>query len=329
MRVLVLAGTGFIGGHVARAFSDQGDSVSALVRSRERGELDERLRGVCLVAGRLGKPPREALEGPFDVVVYAAGVWRRDAPLPQDVTEQCDEVYIRGVEAFAERALAWKAHFVFLSGISRYGDVAWRGPLGEDTAPGRLTIYGAHKRRSEAILAKLGGRGLAWTALVPPEVYGARDPGGYVRFVYERVRARRFVLLGDGENRWSLCNVHNVAEAAVHVARRGPAHVVHVADDRPSSQRDIAVAVNDALDRRSWFPRVPARAALAAARVNAWIPRPRGAPPPFSPAHVRVRTAEMVLDTTRARAIGFEPRHGLTEGVAEAVRDWEARSTQP
>ena len=326
MRVLVVGGTGFIGGHVARAFAARGDDVVALVRSRERAERDARLHGVRLVEGAAGSLPEEALAGPFDVVAYAAGVWRRDdRSLADVIAGRCDEVYIRGVEALGDRALAWKSHFVFMSGISRYGDRPWNEPLVEGAPPGTLTVYGAHKRKSEAILARLGARGLRWTALVPPEVYGSHDAGGYVRFVYDRVRARRFFLLGGGANQWALCNVQNVAGAAVHVAERDGAGPLHVADSRASSQRELAGAIARALGRSSSFPRVPRTLALAASAVNASVPRRLGAATPFSPAHVRVRTRTMLLDTSRARAIGFEPRFGLDEGIRDAVAWWEAQ----
>jgi nucleoside-diphosphate-sugar epimerase len=232
---------------------------------------------------------------------------------------------VRGIETLATRALAWKAHFFFLSGISRYGDRKWPGPLPEGAAPGRLSVYGAHKRRGEAILEQLGTMGLRWTALAPPEIYGSHDRGGYVRFVYERVRSRRFVLLGRGENRWSVCNVRTVASAVVQLSDQDGAGVIHVADARPASQRELAEAVALALGRRAWFPRVPRAAALAAARINAAIPRRAGAPPAFAPAHVLVRTSTMVLDTSRAAALMLGPGPGLDEGVAEAVAWWERR----
>jgi len=326
MRVLVVAGTGFVGGHIAHAFLTRGDDVVALVRSRDLGESDDRLSGARLAVGTVGALPEEAVAGPFDTVAYAAGVWRRDAHMdPAEVASRCDEVYVRGVETLATRALAWKAHFVFLSGISRYGDRKWAGPLRESAPPGRLSIYGAHKRRSEAILEQLAARGLRWTALAPPEVYGSHDRGGYVRFVYERVRGRRFVLLGKGDNRWSVCNVRNIARAVVQMSDMDGAGVIHVADARAPSQREIASSIGRALGRRSWFLRVPRGVALAAAHVNAAIPRRAGAVPAFSPAHVRVRSASMVLDTSRAMALGLTPDSGLDEGVAEAVAWWNAR----
>ncbi|HEX4338720.1 MAG TPA: NAD(P)-dependent oxidoreductase [Polyangiaceae bacterium] len=324
MRVLVVAGTGFIGGHAAQAFLAAGHRVRALVRATTRSKQDARLRGAELVEGSLGAIPAEVLDGPHDAVVYAAGVWRRDLTAPDDeVRRRCDEVYLRGVEVLAERALAWNAHFIFVSGVSRYGELSWEGALGEGAAPAKLSVYGAYKRQSEALLERAAARGLRYTALVPPEVYGAHDPGGYVRFVYDRVRGRRFVVLGDGDNRWSLCNVRNVADAALHFAERDGAGPVHIADALPTSQRELAEALSRALWRTPLFPAVPRGIALAVARVNAALPRPASAPRPFAPAHVSVRTAERVLDTSRAHSHGFTPRFDLKDGIARAVDWWQ------
>ena len=327
--MLVVAATGFLGGHAAQTFVADGHDVRALVRSAPRAAKDPRLLGVRVVEGTLGAIPEEVLAEAHDAVVYAAGVWRRgDASPPDEVRRRCEEVYVRGVEALAGHALSHGAHFVFVSGVSRYGDLRWDGALREDASPGKLSVYGAYKRRSEDILARAATRGLRFTALVPPEVYGAHDPGGYVRFVHDRVRARRFILLGDGENRWSLCNVRNVAAAAVHFAARDGAGVVHIADARASSQRELAATIARALGRTPRFPSVPRRVALAAARLNAWIPRPSSAPPPFAPAHVRVRSATQLIDISRARDAGFEPEFELEEGIRAAVGWWRDREME-
>ncbi|MGZ3449966.1 MAG: NAD-dependent epimerase/dehydratase family protein [Polyangiales bacterium] len=312
MRVLVVAGTGFLGGHAARAFVAEGHEVTVLVRSAERAARDARLRGARIVVGSVSALP--ALERQ-DAVVYAAGAWLRDDPASAaEVLARCREVYVEGPTALAERARAWGAHFVFLSGTSRFGDR--EGPLREDSTPGPMTTFGEHKRKSEAILA--GVEGLRWTAIVPPEVYGAHDVGGYARFVFQRVRDRRFVILGDGTNRWSLCNVRNVADAMVKVAGGDGVGPLLVADAEPTSQRELAATIARAMGRTPSFPTIPRVIATTFARLNALRPGPR-----FSPTHVRVRTRDAILDTTKATTLGIVPRHGLREGIEEAVAWWQ------
>jgi nucleoside-diphosphate-sugar epimerase len=83
----------------------------------------------------------------------------------------------------------------------------------EDTTPGPLCVYGRHKRLAESILERAAAAGVRWTALCPLEVYGAGDPGSHLFLVYRRVMARRYLELGTGQNRWSLCHVGNVVAA--------------------------------------------------------------------------------------------------------------------
>ncbi len=323
MRVLVVGATGFIGGHVARGCARAGHEVWGLVRSRDRAASDPRLVGARLFEGSASAPPDEVGGAAFDAVVYAAGVWRYgDRTDPAVIERRCADVYLDGVARFAELALARGAHFLFLSGISRFGNAEATTPLREDSAPGRLSVFGRHKRLAEQRLASFSG--LRWTALCPPDVYGAGDPGSHVRFVIERTAARRYFVLGDGANCWSLCHVDNVVAAALHFAPGPGRGVVNVADARPYTQLELAQAVRRALGRRGAALQVPRAAALLLAAVNQRIPRPRSFPEPFATRHVRLRTRDVLLDTERARSFGFEPAAGLTEGVAETARAWRA-----
>ena len=317
MRVLVVGGTGFIGGHVARAFCDRGDDVTVLVRDAMRARNDGGLAGTRVVEGTAATPGALSAQ---DVVIYAAGAWRPNETVRKsEVALRCREVYVDGVTRMADHARRWGAHFVFMSGTNRYGFIEGR-VVAEDSAPINLSIFGVHKRRAEAILASTAG--LRWTALVPPEVYGARDPGSYILFVYDRVRARRFFLIGRGDNRWSLCNVRNVAEAIFAIAPGQGHGVLNIADAQPWTQRDLAAAVAKALGRSPVFLRVPRSLALAMAAVGARIPRPG---PRLTPHTVRVRTSDILLDTCKAKALGIVPRAGLAQGVSEAVEWWESQ----
>ena len=323
-RVLVLGGTGFIGGHAARTFAERGDEVSALVRSRARAERDERLTAVRLIVGDVAQASALLSGERFDVVVYTLGAWTPGERPSRDVVEaRCELVYRRGLGQVAERARAWGAHLFFLSGVTRFGRRDDLGCFSESTEPGPLDPFGAGKRSADSLLASIDG--LRSTSLCPPEVYGAHDPGSHLRFVFERIAARRFVHLGDGGARWSLCHVQNVVDAMVHLADGDGVGPLLVADQHPSSQEEIARAVAEAMGRSSRFVHVPIALARAIAELNVRLPRPRFLPEPFAPKHVRLRTSDRIFDTRKARSLGVVPRWSLKQGVVDAVAWWSSR----
>jgi 2-alkyl-3-oxoalkanoate reductase len=325
MRVLVVGATGFIGGHLVSAFRQQGNEVYALVRSSSAAELDTRLKSSHIVVGSLGSVRASELPK-CDAIVYAAGVWRRHERLSNAETAQrCHDVYVRGVKELSAAARVQGAHFVLISGTSRYGDHCFDVPVDEASTPGSLSVFGLHKRKSEAIVAEEGRRGLRWTALVPPEVYGARDAGSYLRFVFERVLARRFFLIGDGENLWSMCNVRNLATATIAAAMGPGFGVMNVADPVASSQRAMASEIARALGRRPRFAHVPRRFMMALARLNALLPR-RADSSWLSQKHVEVRTQTRLLDTSKWQAHGIKLSATLAEGIEEAVEWWLAHA---
>ena len=318
-KVLVVGGTGFLGGHAARAFRAAGDAVTATVRDLARAARDERLRDVQLVEADVVKAVERVRGSTFDVVVYAAGAWQPGTqPTQAEIEERCRVVYEQGLMRVAAAAAEWNAHLFFISGITRFGHTD-ATTYREDTPAGPLCAYGRGKRRAEEILAQTPG--LRSTSLVPLEVYGTHDRGSYLSFLCDRIRARRFVLIGDGANEWSIAHVDNVVGPMLALADGPGAGPLLVADAAPSSQRHMAEVVARALGRSPRFPRVPRSLALALAAINARIPRPPGFPPPFAPHHVALRTRTRLFVTDKARALGGVPRRTFEDGMREAI-DW-------
>jgi nucleoside-diphosphate-sugar epimerase len=259
----------------------------------------------------------------FDFIFFAAGAWRMgERCTPLEVERRCREVYVQGMEEVAALARRSLAHIVFMSGITRFGHRTSGSAMTEQSSPGPLCVYGWHKRQAEAILERATADGVRWTALCPLEVYGPNDEGSHLYFIYRRLLARRYVQLGDGRNRWSLCHVNNVVAAAMHVSSGKGEGPLLIADARAYTAREIARTVAEAAGCRASFLRVPRSVALFLSAINARVPRPSAWPEPLSPVHVRQRTTDRLLDTSRARELGFAPSFSLAEGAAQAVAWW-------
>lgn len=173
-RVLILGGTGWLSGHVARRWVDAGAEVTCLARGGRPAPDGAQL----VIADRDDADAYAALaDRAWDEVV--------------DISSRAAHV-ASAVAALAERA----AHWTYVSTLSVYADETTIGAdesaaLAEPAAPGDEYAYGREKVAAEAsVRAALGDR----AAIVRPGlIVGPGDPSD--RFGYW---VGRFALAADG-----------------------------------------------------------------------------------------------------------------------------------
>ncbi|MDQ4107043.1 MAG: NAD(P)-dependent oxidoreductase, partial [Actinomycetota bacterium] len=164
-RVLLTGATGFVGGHIARAFVEAGYKVRCGVRSTSDTRFLDGLT-VELVPLDLGRPedPSETIRD-AEVVVHAAGI-----------TKARREGDYYAVNAEGTRRLATAAvaagvrHFVLVSSLAARGPDA----SSKDGRDRPVSAYGRSKLQAEAHLRTFGDR-MEVVALRPAGVYGPRD----------------------------------------------------------------------------------------------------------------------------------------------------------
>lgn len=171
--VLILGGTGWLSGRIARRWRDAGAAVTCLARGT-RPVPD----GAVLVRG-----DRE------DPVVYAE-LARRDWDHVVDISSQATQV-AAAVDALGDRAARW----TYVSSLSVYADDVTVGadesaPRHPAARPGDAYEYGAQKVAAEDAVATLGERALL---VRPGLIVGDGDPSD--RFGYW---GAAFARAGDG-----------------------------------------------------------------------------------------------------------------------------------
>jgi nucleoside-diphosphate-sugar epimerase len=239
-------GTGFVGGHVARALVEQGWKVRLLVRNSARasGGLLENLP-VETVAGDLseGGIPQSALAG-VDAILHIAGLTKART------LEDYREVNVRGTErllAAAGRA-APDAMFLTVSSLAAAGPAADGRPV-RDSDPSRpISWYGVTKREGEQAVAR-NWKG-PWVAFRPGVIYGPGDRG---LFEYFRMAARGWVPVPVRQARVQILGVDQVALAVVRAAaRRDLSGTRFLSDPEPVRLGELAAMI-------ARLPRRPAR----------------------------------------------------------------------
>lgn len=159
LRVLVLGGSGFLSGTLARAAVAGGHAVWTITRGRRALPAG----ATNLVADRRdGAAFARAIEearAEWDLVVDCI------AFAPEDIRQD--------IALFRERA----GHLIFVSSDFVYDPARRRFPQGEETEHYLVEGYGGGKRRCELELVGGDTGALAWTVFRPGHIYG---PGSWL-----------------------------------------------------------------------------------------------------------------------------------------------------
>ena len=288
-RVVVTGGAGFVGRHVVAALRGCGHQVVVADR-RDAPSVD--------VLGDLCDPEvmAAALEG-ADAVVHLAAetsvlgsmerpvvVHRNNVDLTAELLEQCR---LRDVGTV-----------VFASTNAVVG--ATTETITESLPLAPLTPYGATKAAAEMLMSGYAGAyGIRAVSLRFSNVYGpgmGQKDSLVPRLFRAAMCGGAIEVYGDGRQRRDLVSVHEVARAAVQAME----------DEWPSGPVIIGSG-------RSYEVLEIVDAARAATGVEIPV------------SHVPAKPGEMpavVVDTSRARSLGWTPAVDLTAGMREAWQDF-------
>jgi UDP-glucose 4-epimerase len=306
MRVLVTGGAGFIGSHLCDRLLERDDEVWSvdnlrLGRRRNIAHLDALPKFHFVELDVLDRQDLKALfdDARFDAVFHmaansdiAAGVsnFKLDLELNQLTTVAVlEEMKAHNVS---------RLFFASTSAIFGENDAL----LHEDFAPLRpISFYGASKLAAEAYISvfahTFGGRAVI---LRFPNVVGERTTHGAIYDFLHKLEAdrSRLEVLGDGKQSKPYLYVHDLIDAMLIAWDKAapPFAVYHAAGSGNTSVREIAeivIAAAGRADTRIVFT----------GGDRGWL----GDVPRFR------------YDTSRLKALGWQPQRGSTDAVRYAV----------
>lgn len=222
MKILILGGTGMIGGHAALMLADEGHAVTLGARKPARaGSLVAHFPYLPGDYTRGGFSPRE-LEG-FEAVVFAAGNDIRHLPADVDADAFWRATQIEGVPQFAARARQ--------AGVARMVQL---GSYYHQAMPGlvRTDAYVRARALADEGARALADRGFNICTLNPPSIVGVL-PGVAARRYERLVLWARGGLPGipdfapaGGTNYMSVRSLCQAIAGALRHAESGRAYLV-------------------------------------------------------------------------------------------------------
>lgn len=322
---LVTGATGMLGSHIAERLVAHGRRVRALVRPGSDTRFLESL-GVELVRGDLTDIDScaPAVRG-IEVIYHCAAKVGDWGPWREFQTNCIDATRNLGHAAVA----AGVGRFLHISSTSAYGHPAEGGPPIEETAPvgQNMWVWDAYTRskvEAEKVLWHLAAtRGLPVTVIRPSWLYGERDRTTTARLV-ERLRQRKVLLIGRGDNPLSAVYAGTVADAAI-LAAGDPGSVgeaYNITNQGPITQSGFMDLLAAACGAPPVRRRVPYRVAYAAAFVFEAKGRLlRQARPPWVTRYATwLLGRELEYSTEKARTrLGWSPGLSYDESIGRTV----------
>lgn len=315
---LVTGVAGFIGSNLLELLLDLGQDVVGVdnFSTGHRGNIDDAIRSSTadkpnfrLIEGDIadGDVARKACQG-VDIVLHQAAL----GSVPRSIAEPL-ATNRANVDGFLTMLIAARDaevdRFVYASSSAAYGDHPGL-PKREEEVGRPLSPYAASKRAGELYAGVFHeSYGMSVVGLRYFNVFGRRqDPNGpyaavIPRWIANLLSGKPCEIYGDGETSRDFCYVDNVLRAnmlaavAAHEVVAG--EVYNVAVGERTTLNQLFFAIRDAL-------------AAADPTLREVQPVYRD----FRPGDIRHSLADISKIST---ALGYEPTHSVTEGLAESL----------
>ncbi len=325
--VFVTGASGFIGGRLVAALTEQGRRVRALVRpTSDVSGMDERrvewARGDILDPESL----RRGMDG-CEEVFHLAACARNWAPRREAFFRQNLEG-TRNVLAAAEAAGVRR--IVCTSTIVTFGPTL-PGVVADETTPrstGRFfTEYEESKTQAEQECLAWARRGLPVTIVNPTRVYGPGrlTEGNSVTLMIDQYRRGRLpVLLNRGRDRGNYVLVDDLVKGHLRAMERGRPGERYILGGENASLKEFFALVDAALGGRRRQFNLPPALAMAFARFERSKAEWLGIHPTITPGWVETFLADWVYSSAKAqRELGYRITP-LAEGL-RLTCDWLRR----
>ncbi|MGO9195807.1 MAG: hopanoid-associated sugar epimerase [Acidimicrobiales bacterium] len=327
-RVLVTGATGFIGSAITRALLDRGAEVVAAVQPGADEASLHGLEVTKIEADLRDDSAIVAAAAGCRLVFHVAALYRFWARDPNDFYD----VNVGGTlnvlhaarQAGAERVIYTSTvGTIGLDHNARRGTLEAARPARESDWPRVEHLFGSYKRSkyvAEHEVLRAAAEGQPVVLVQPTLPVGPRDraPTPTGRTILDFLNGR---IPGYVDTAMNVVDVDDVAAGHLLAAERGGQGRSYVLGGENQSFRDILAMLADITGLARPTIRVPAGAALTAARLSEIVEGRLARRPPSVPLEgAKMATTKMIYDDSRARAeLGYSSRPAL-EALERSAR---------
>ncbi len=321
MKIVITGGTGFIGSRLAIKSLEQGHSVELLGQVNNAAELENQEmlkdRGINVTLGSVTE--REKLFGLVqgcDIVFHLAAA-QHEANVPD---QHFWDVNVEGTRNVLEVSVEAKIkRFVHGSTIGVYGS-AMEGEIDEDSPLKPDNIYGVTKREGERLALSFADK-IPISIVRISETYGPGDRR--LLKLFKAIKKNVFFMIGKGDNKHQLIYVDDLIEGMylAATAEQAVGEIFVLAGKEVLSTQEMVDSIAKELGTSIQRSHAPLGPFLITATIMEKTLRPLGIQPPLHRRRLDFFRKSFFFSQEKAlKILGFQPKTGFAEGVAETAR---------
>jgi dihydroflavonol-4-reductase len=321
MKIVITGGTGFIGSRLAIKSLEQGHSVELLGQVNNAAELENQEmlkdRGINVTLGSVTE--REKLFGLVqgcDIVFHLAAA-QHEANVPD---QHFWDVNVEGTRNVLEVSVEAKIkRFVHGSTIGVYGS-AMEGEIDEDSPLKPDNIYGVTKREGERLALSFADK-IPISIVRISETYGPGDRR--LLKLFKAIKKNVFFMIGKGDNKHQLIYVDDLIEGMylAATAEQAVGEIFVLAGKEVLSTQEMVDSIAKELGTSIRRFHAPLGPFLITATIMEKTLRPLGIQPPLHRRRLDFFRKSFFFSQDKAlKILGFQPKTGFAEGVAETAR---------
>ena len=318
-RVVLTGATGFIGGFLAEALTDQGYEVFPVVRSGSNTTHISFLKDKFITldfnsSSQIAQVLNEVKPAFF---VHNAGLTRSASQTELDLV---NAEYLKNILDGIRISEIQLKKFVFVSSLAAFGPAEFseEGVVSQRSTPNPLTMYGKSKLKAEQYLSEYSD--INHIIIRPTAVYGPREKD--LLTVYKVINAGLEIYIGSKSQQLSFIYVTDLVNIIIKAMEYPKVHVAFFAtDNKIYSIVEYNKFIKKALKRRTLQLVIP----LALFRLMAWWSEKIGKISGKYPAlnidkanELSARSWHCDMQTT-IDELGYVPEVHLEDGLSKTI----------
>ena len=219
MKIFITGATGFIGSHLVKTLQERNNcEIKCLVRKNSKTGNLQKCDAELFFGDLLDKNSLQEGVKDCKVIYHLAGkVFARK-------TEDFIDVNVTGTKNLLEAAVSAKIEkFIYFSSIAAVGPNRRKDVLLNENSPCRpITSYGKSKYEAEKLVHAFSKHyELSSIIIRPPMVYGPGATDCRSAKLFEMIRGKKFVFIGDGKNTLNTCYIENLIHGVLLLNEKG------------------------------------------------------------------------------------------------------------